>query len=89
MGGSARISSRASSCGVVAANTPPRIAPSWRMWRTSVRVSTPVIHQAPLSLSQSSHPRSALGASSRLQASRMIAALAHARSDSIASELTP
>ena len=59
------------------------------MWRTSARVSTPVIHVTPQSLSQSSQPPSAVGASSRLQASRMIAALAHARSDSIASELTP
>ena len=56
---------------------------------TSARVSTPVIAHTPQSVSQSSHPRSALGASSRLHASRMIAARAHTRSDSIASALAP
>ncbi len=56
---------------------------------TSIRVSTPLIPCTPLSLSQSSQPRSALGASSWLRASRMIAARAQARSDSIAAELAP
>ena len=59
------------------------------MWRTSERVSTPEIALTPQSVSQSSQPRSAVGASSRLPASRMIAARAHGRSDSIASALTP
>ena len=36
------------------------------MWRTSARVSTPVIAGMPQSVSQSSQPRSALGASSLL-----------------------
>jgi hypothetical protein len=48
-----------------------------------------VIACTPQSLSQSVQPRSAVGASSRLHASRMIAARAHGRSDSIASELAP
>ena len=64
--------------------TPPSIAPASRMWRTSARVSTPVIPGTPQSSSQSSQPRSALGASSLLTASRMIAARAWIRSDSIA-----
>ena len=68
---------------------PPRIAPASRMWRTSARVSTPVIAGMPQSRSQSSQPRSAPGASSRLTAARMIAARAWMRSDSIASALTP
>ena len=59
------------------------------MCSTSERVSTPLIAGTPQSVSQSSQPRSALGASSRLHASRMIAARAHARSDSIACALTP
>ena len=59
------------------------------MWRTSARVSTPVMPGTPQSSSQSSQPRSALGASSLLTASRMIAARAWTRSDSIASALTP
>ena len=74
---------------MAAGKTPPRIAPAVRMWRTSARVSTPVMAGTPQSLSQSSQPPSALGASSRLHASRMIAARAHARSDSIACALTP
>ena len=56
---------------------------------TSERVSSPLIAGIPQSASQSSQPRSALGASSRLPASRMIAARAHTRSDSIAWELAP
>ena len=88
IGGSASISSAASRS-TLAANTPPRIAPASRMWRTSARVSTPEIALTPQSVSQSSQPRSALGASSRLPASRMIAARAHGRSDSIAAALTP
>ena len=59
------------------------------MCLTSVRVSTPVIACTPQSLSQSVQPRSAVGASSRLHASRMIAARAHGRSDSIERELAP
>ena len=59
------------------------------MCLTSARVSTPLIAGTPQSFSQSSQPRSAVGASSRLQASRMIAARAHARSDSIAWPLAP
>ena len=89
MPGSAAISSRASRSEVVPANTPPRMAPRSRMWRTSARVSTPVIATMPQSCSQSSQPRSAPGASSRLIAARMIAARAWMRSDSIASALTP
>ena len=89
IGGSASISARACACGSAAGNTPPRIAPACRMWRTRARVSTPVIHITPQSLSQSSQPPSALGASSRLHPSRMIAARAHGRSDSIARALTP
>ena len=68
---------------------PPRMAPASRMCMTSERVSTPLIACTPQSLNQSSQPRSALGASSRLHASRMIAARAHARSDSIAWALMP
>ncbi len=89
IGGSASISSRASESVTLAGNTPPRIAPASRMWRTSARVSIPEIAATPQSASQSSQPRSALGASSRLQASRMIAARAHGRSDSIAAALVP
>ena len=59
------------------------------MWRTSARVSTPVIPCTPQSASHCSQPRSALGASSLSHAARMIAPRAHARSDSIASPLTP
>jgi hypothetical protein len=69
--------------------TPPRIAPASRMWRTSARVSTPVIAGMPQSISQSHQPRSASGASSRLTASRMIAARAQTASDSIAPCETP
>ena len=87
--GSAAISSRASSCEVSAPKTPPRIAPASRMWRTRARVSTPVIAGTPQSRSQSSQPRSAVAASSELRASRMIAARAWMRSDSIACAATP
>jgi hypothetical protein len=80
---------RASSSAIAPGKTPPSIAPASRMWRTSARVSTPVIPGTPQSRSQSSQPRSALGASSALTASRMIAARACIRSDSIASALTP
>ena len=89
IGGSASISSRASRSEISPVNTPPRIDPASRMCLTSARVSTPLIAGTPQSLSQSSQPRSAVGASSRLQASRMIAARAHARSDSIACALAP
>ncbi len=87
--GSAAISSRASSSEMLAGNTPPRIAPASRMCSTSERVSTPLIACTPQSVSQSSQPRSAVGASSRSHASRMMAARAHGRSDSIACALTP
>ena len=89
IGGSAAIRSRASASLMAAGKTPPRIAPAVRMWRTSARVSTPVMAGTPQSLSQSSQPRSAPGASSRLTAARMMAARAHGRSDSIASCETP
>ena len=64
IGGSAAISSRASRSAIRSGKTPPRIAPASRMWRTSARVSTPVIAGTPQSPSQSSQPRSAPGASS-------------------------
>jgi hypothetical protein len=89
IGGSASISARASRSGIVPGKTPPRIAPAERMWRTSARVSTPVMAGTPQSASQSSQPRSALGASSPLVAARMIAARAQTRSDSIASVAAP
>jgi hypothetical protein len=59
------------------------------MWRTSARVSTPVTAGTPRSVSQSSQPRSAPGASSAFVAARMIAARAHTPWDSIASALAP
>ncbi len=89
MSGSASISARASSTLTREGNTPPRIAPRSRRWRTSARVSRSVIAGIPQSVSQLSHPRSAPGASSRSTAARMIAARAWTRSDSIASALTP
>ncbi len=42
---------------------PPRIAPSERMWRTSARVSTPVIPGTSCAASQLSQPCSEPGAS--------------------------
>ena len=89
IGGSAAISSRASGSLVAAGKIPPGIAPASRMWRTSARVSTPVMAGTPRSRSQSSQPPSAPGAWSALTASRMIAPRAWTRSDSIASALTP
>ena len=74
--GSASIRSRASASGVSAENRPPRIAPRSRMWRTRVRVSTPVIAGTPQASSQSSQPASASAASSPFLASRMITARA-------------
>ena len=66
--------------------TPPRIEPALRMCRTSARVSTPVIARDRRSRAASRASRaSAPGASSWLTASRMIAARAWTRSDSIAS----
>ena len=76
IGGSAAISARASALGDRAGNTPPRIAPSSRMWRTSARVSRSVIAGMPCSVSQLSQPGSAPGASSRSTPARMIAARA-------------
>ena len=87
--GSAAIRSRASAAGVAASKIPPRIAPWSRMWRTRVRVSTPVIAGTPQPTSQSSQPPSASAASSPLRASRMITARAWTRSDSIAAAPTP
>ena len=87
--GSAAIRSRASESETAAEKTPPRMAPSSRMWRTRARVSTPVIAVTPQSRSQSSQPPSAVAASSELRASRMIAARAWIRSDSIALAATP
>ena len=59
------------------------------MWRTSARVSTPLIAGIPLSRNQSSQPCSEPACSVWLRASRMIAARAWMRSDSIAAALTP
>ncbi len=87
--GSASIFACASAGGTLAGKIPPRIEPASRMWRTSARVSTPVIAGTPQSASHASHPPSAPGASSRSHASRMIVPRAHGRSDSIASALTP
>ena len=83
------MSSRACVSGIAPGNTPPRIAPASRMCRTSDRVSTPVIAGMPLARSQRSQPSSAPGASSVSLASRMIAARAQGRSDSIAAARTP
>ena len=47
MDGSASISARASSGAIRAGNSPPRIAPASRMWRTSARVSRSVIAGMP------------------------------------------
>ena len=87
--GSACTRSIASACGVPAEKMPPRIAPASRMWRTSARVSTPLMPGMPCSRSQSSQPCSAPAASDGLTASRMIAAAAWMRPDSIAASLTP
>ena len=87
--GSAWTRSSACACGVPAEKIPPRIAPASRMWRTSVRVSTPLMPGTPLSRSQSSQPCSAAAAWVALTASRMIAAAAWTRPDSIAAPLTP
>ena len=81
--------SSASPSSRAAAKMPPRIAPRSRMWRTSERVSRPVIAGTPQSRSQSSQPPSQLEASSEFFASRMIAARACTRSDSMAGALTP
>ena len=89
IGGSAAISARASSSPMAPGKTPPSIAPASRMWRTSARVSTPVIPATPSAASHSSQPASAPGAPVASTASRMIAARAWTRSDSIASALTP
>ena len=87
--GSASTSAIASSTETDAGNTPPRIDPASRMWRTSARVSTSPIAGMPQSTSQSHQPRSAPGASSVFIAARMITARAQMRSDSIASSDTP
>ena len=72
-----------------AGKIPPRIAPASRMWRTSARVSTPLMPGMPPSRSQSSQPCSADGASLGFSASRMIAPAAWMRPDSMAASLTP
>ncbi len=89
IGGSAPTRSRASASPTSAGKTPPRIAPPSRMWRTSARVSTPVIAGTPQLSSQSSHPPSAPAASSPFRASRMTTARAWTASDSIAGAPTP
>ena len=76
MDGSASISARASSGAIRAGNSPPRIAPASRMWRTSARVSRSVIAGIPFAVSQLSQPASAPGASWRSTAARMMAARA-------------
>jgi hypothetical protein len=53
------------------------------------RARVDVIAGTPETVSQSSQPRSALGASSVFVAARMIAARAHTRPDSIAAALAP
>ena len=89
IGGSAAISSRASASPIVAgedaAEHRARLADVAHE-RARVDAGDP---GEPQSSSQSSQPRSALGASSALTASRMIAARAWTRSDSIAAALTP
>jgi hypothetical protein len=87
--GSAAIRSRASASGVSAGKMPPRIAPLSRRWRTSARVSTPLMPGTPQSASQSSQPPSAVATSSRFLASRMTTPRAWTRSDSIAAAETP
>ena len=89
MSGSCSIRLRASDVVIADGNTPPRIAPRSRMWRTSARVSTSVIAGIAWPASQLSHPWVALGASSRSTAARMIAARACTRSDSMAGSDTP
>ena len=67
---------------------PPRIAPASRMWRTSARVSTPLMAGTP-PLAQPVQPALlGAGASSGLTAVAHDRAAAWMRSDSIAS-LTP
>jgi hypothetical protein len=87
--GSSSTRSRPSDSGVESAKMPPRIEPLSRMWRTSARVSTPLIAGTPQSLSQVSQPDSACGASSRSTPSRMTTPRAWIASDSIASCDTP
>ena len=89
MAGSAIRRSLAAAVGRAASNTPPRMAPLSRMWRTSERVSTPVSAGTPQSRSQLSHPPSAFGESSRSTPSRMITARAWMRSDSMCAPATP
>ena len=87
--GSAAIRACASVSPMAPGKTPPRIEPASRMWRTSARVSTSLIAGIPQSRSQSSQPRSAVGASSVFIALRMTTARAQMRADSIASSQTP
>ena len=81
--GSAAIRSRASASLSSPGKIPPRIAPSSRMWRTSARVSTPLIPGTPFAASQSSQP------APPFDASRMITERAWIRSDSTTSGETP
>ncbi len=74
---------------VSAVKTPPRIAPRLRRWRTSARVSTPLMAGMPQSASQVSQPPSAFGAPSRSMPSRMITARAWTESDSMCAAATP
>ena len=70
-------------------NTPPRMAPLSRMWRTSALVSMPDRAGIPQSASHVSQPPSARGASSRSTPSRMTTARACTASDSMWSAATP
>ena len=87
--GSASISSRACDSGTSAGKMPPRIDPLSRMWRTSARVSIPLMPGTPQSASQVSQPPSAPGASSRSIPWRMTTPRACTALDSIASAETP
>ena len=89
MDGSAAISARASSSLVAAGKRPPSIAPRLRMWRTSARVSTPVMPGTPWSRSQSSQPCSAAGASARVDRLAHDGRAGVRPADSIAAALAP
>ena len=89
IGGSPITRSMASAWSRAPGNTPPRMAPLSRMWRTRARVSTPDSAGIPQSASQVSQPPSACGASSRSTPSRMTTARACTESDSMWSPATP
>ncbi len=65
------------------------MAPLSRMWRTTARVSTPLMAGTRQSRSQVTQPPSALGESSRSTASRITTARAWTASDSCAPAETP